>query len=71
MSYCAPIKPNVISPSMKMSDTDNEQQKKALIRGFCELDRRGVIEHDWSEVNETGLVKTRVKWEEVEPDGHA
>lgn len=56
---------------MKMSDTDNEQQKKALIRGFCELDRRGVIEHDWSEVNETGLVKTRVKWEEVEPDGHA
>jgi hypothetical protein len=38
-----------------------DDRKKALLREFCELDRRGLIEHDRSEVNETGLVKVRIK----------
>jgi hypothetical protein len=38
-----------------------DDRKKALLHEFCELDRRGLIEHDWSEVTKTGLVKVRIK----------
>jgi hypothetical protein len=33
-----------------------DERKKALLREFFELDRQGLIEHDWSEATETGLV---------------
>jgi hypothetical protein len=39
----------------------SDDRKKALLREFCELNRRGLIEHDWSEATKTGLVKVRVK----------
>ena len=45
------------SPNMGTAD----ERKKALLREFCELDRLGLIEHDWSEATKTGLVKVRVK----------
>jgi len=38
-----------------------DDRKKALLGEFCELDRRGLIAHDWSEVAKTGLVKGRIK----------
>jgi hypothetical protein len=41
-----------------------DERKKELLRGFFELDRRGLIEHDWSEAAETGTVKVRVKWKD-------
>jgi hypothetical protein len=49
------------SPGMDNPD----ERKKALLRGFFELARRGLIEHDWSEAAETGVVKVRVKWEDI------
>jgi hypothetical protein len=38
-----------------------DDRKKALLREFFELDRQGLIVHDWSETAKTGLVKVRVK----------
>ena len=49
-----------------MDNVDN--RKKALLREFCELDRRGLIAHDWSETTKTGLVKVRVKPHPVKND---
>ena len=50
---------------------DDDTHKRALIRGFCYLDRRGLIEHDWSEVHETGLAKVTIKADEIETEGTA
>jgi hypothetical protein len=35
-----------------------EESKKEALKCFLELDRRGLIGHDWSEVHETGRVKS-------------
>ena len=45
----------------KTTTLESNKSQKALLREFCELDRRGLIEHDWSEVTKTGLVKVRIK----------
>jgi hypothetical protein len=45
----------------------SDARKRAAIKRSCELDRRGLIEHDWSEVATTGMVKVRVKLEAMEP----
>ena len=39
----------------------DEECKRAAIHRFCELVRLGLVEHDWSEVAATGVVKVRVK----------
>lgn len=45
----------------------SEARKRATIEWFCELDRRGLMEHDWSEVATIGMVKVRVKLEAMKP----
>ena len=49
------------SARMQDDQQSEEQRKRTAIRRFIELDRRGLIEHDWSEANTTGLVKVRFK----------
>jgi hypothetical protein len=44
-----------------MTEISDEAKKKAALARFVQLDRLGLIEHDWSTVNETGTVKVRVK----------
>jgi hypothetical protein len=36
------------------------------LRVLFALDRRGLIEHDWSDTAETGRVRVRVEWEDIE-----
>jgi hypothetical protein len=52
-----------------MSDDEKKQledKKRAAIRRFCELDRQGLVEHDWSETAKTGMVKVRYKVDDVD-----
>jgi hypothetical protein len=44
----------------------DDYKKRAAIARFCELERRGLINHDWSEVQQTGQVKTRIKPHDVD-----
>lgn len=48
----------------------SEKMRRAIER-FCELDRMGMIEHDWSRVRETGKVYTRIKLDDIKPAGDA
>jgi hypothetical protein len=48
-----------------------EDRKRAAIRQFCELDKLGLIEHDWSEYAQTGRVKVRYKLQDLPPSGNA
>jgi hypothetical protein len=50
---------------MTASSMSDEKKKAALAR-FFELQSRGLIEHDWSEAAETGLVKIKYKFHIVE-----
>jgi hypothetical protein len=45
----------------------SEESKKAALERFIELDRRGLIEHDWTDKHKTGLVKLRLKLDLVPP----
>jgi hypothetical protein len=44
-----------------MTTTDEEEKKKVALTRFFQLDRMGLIEHDWSTVNDAGTVTVRVK----------
>lgn len=55
-----------------LTDTlDDEARKMKALERFADLDRRGLIEHDWSDVRETGMVRVRNALEKMKPEGSA
>jgi hypothetical protein len=41
--------------------TISDERKKAVLAHFFDLQSRGLVEHDWSKVSETGLVNIKYK----------
>jgi len=45
----------------------SDRKKRKIVDRFCELDRMGLIEHDWSRVEETGRFFVKIRLDKAKP----